>query len=99
MAASPGVQGKTLDQEARRAIGGAFVGFFIDMFDIFQLRMNKRPQLPIILEEADVQDRLAVSPEQIAASHDRFPPAVQSVEKPDARPSSVAQRWQTTESQ
>ena len=58
------------------------VGYY-NRFDIFQLRMNKRPQLPIILEEADTEDRSVVNPEQTAASQNRIPPAIHGTETPD----------------
>ncbi len=59
------------------------IGYY-NRFDIFQLRMNKSPQLPLIVEETGVSNGLASALEQMTSGRGHSSPTFEGVGDPDA---------------
>jgi hypothetical protein len=57
------------------------IGYY-NRFDIFQLKMDKRPQLPLIVEETAVSNGVASALEQMASSRGHSSPAFEEMGDP-----------------
>jgi hypothetical protein len=59
------------------------IGYY-NRFDIFQLRINKSPQLPLIIEETGISNGFDSALEQTSSSRGHSSPTFQEVRDPDA---------------